>query len=165
MAAGSRAANLRDVRLACSIAKEPRAPAAQGRRVLDFGQARGQSFIKRVFGQKHIVPRRDGDMGGALRDQPIGERRGFLLRAIQGHASAARMKEPRGKNRLGFGEQRVLQTQEHGRDLAGGARLLLRRDAREDDTGVFARTSAPLRPQRCNEIGLRAQNRAVFENL
>src|ERR1019366_6293251 len=69
----------------------------RGRRVLDIAQERGQSFIKRVSGQKHIVPRRDRDMRGALRDQPIGERRGFLLWAIQGRASAARMKEPRGK--------------------------------------------------------------------
>ena len=59
------------------------------RRILTFGEARDQLFIERVFGQKHIVLRRDRDMGGALRDQPIGERRGFVLRAIQYQAPIA----------------------------------------------------------------------------
>src|SRR5450759_2887534 len=126
MAAGSRAANLSRRSLRLLDCKRTAGSGRSWKAGPRFWAGAWSIFHKAGFRPKTHRPRRDRDMRGALRDQPIGERRGFLLRAIQGHASAARMKEPRGKNRRGFGEQRVLQTQEHGRDLAGGARLLLR---------------------------------------
>jgi hypothetical protein len=69
------------------------------------------------------------------------------------------------KRRLGFREQRILPSRQHGRDLARGARLLFRRDARENDAGGFAGTRTPIGANRRHEIGLRAQNRAVVENF
>src|SRR3984893_3094557 len=42
-----------------------------------------EPLIERVFCREHIDLLGDADMGRALRDQPIGERRGLVFRTVQ----------------------------------------------------------------------------------
>ncbi len=105
-------------------------------------------------------------MGRALRDQPIGERRGLVFRAVQDQAPIGGMNARAGRKRcLRFHEQIGVQLHNESRDFARGPRLLFRRDARENDAGGFAATRTSIGANRRHEIGLRAQNRAVVENF
>src|ERR1700730_3749931 len=149
----------------CAYAKPPPPSFETAVQPSSARQPCAELFVERVFRREHIVLRRDADMGGALRDQPIGERRSSVFRAVQGKASIGSMDAPSGEGRLRFREEMVFQLQNHGRDLAGGARFLLRRDARENDAGGFAGTRTPIGANRRHEIGLRAQNRTVVENF